>query len=94
MATSFRAASGTQTFERTPVLKQADTLNVVLALAMLAAVAGIVGAFTRIGIDASDIVGLAGVFHCIVMHVPDATWIFEDDFETGGTSVWSALSPP
>lgn len=49
--TSFRAASGTQTFEQAPILKRADTLNIVLALAMLAAVAGIVGAFTRIGRD-------------------------------------------
>lgn len=49
--TSFRAASGTQTFEQASILRQADTLNIVLALAMLAAVAGIVGAFTRIGRD-------------------------------------------
>ena len=49
---------------------------------------------TILGIDASDIVGLAGVFHCIVMHVPDATWIFEDDFETGDASVWSAVTAP
>ncbi|MBP7587476.1 MAG: agmatine deiminase family protein [Thermoanaerobaculia bacterium] len=47
-----------------------------------------------LGIDGTDIVGLAGVFHCIVMHVPDPLWIFEDDFETANTSVWSSVTPP
>lgn len=46
-----------------------------------------------VGIDGTDIVGLAGVFHCIVMHVPDPTWIFDDGFETADPSVWSAVSP-
>lgn len=49
---------------------------------------------TIIGIDGSNIVDFAGVFHCIVMHVPDPLWIFEDDFETADTSVWSAVTPP
>ena len=44
-------------------------------------------------VDGTDIVGLAGVFHCIVMHVPDPTWIFDDGFETADPSVWSAVSP-
>jgi agmatine deiminase len=48
-----------------------------------------------IGIDGSQIVSSAGVFHCIVMHVPDPDWIFEDDFETADSSVWSAaVTPP
>lgn len=47
-----------------------------------------------VGIDGTDIVGLAGVFHCIVMHVPDPAWIFEDDFETADTGVWSSVTPP
>ncbi len=47
-----------------------------------------------VGIDGTDIVGLAGVFHCIVMHVPDPAWIFEDDFETADTSVWSSVTAP
>ena len=47
-----------------------------------------------LGVDGSQIVSSAGVFHCIVMHVPDATWIFEDDFETGDASVWSAVTAP
>ena len=48
-----------------------------------------------IGIDGTQIVSSAGVFHCIVMHVPDPDWIFEDDFETADTSVWSAaVTPP
>jgi agmatine deiminase len=49
---------------------------------------------TILGIDGSDIVDLAGVFHCIVMHVPDPRWIFEDDFETQDASVWSFVTPP
>lgn len=44
-------------------------------------------------IDASDLVHLAGVLHCIVMHVPDPAWIFGDDFETGDLSGWTAASP-
>ncbi len=40
-------------------------------------------------IPADGIVGLAGVFHCIVMHVPDPAFLFWDDFETGDTSVWT-----
>ena len=44
-------------------------------------------------IDADAIVGLAGVFHCIVMHVPDPDWLFADDFETEDTSVWSFTAP-
>lgn len=48
---------------------------------------------TIVGIDGSQIVSSAGVFHCIVMHVPDPDWIFEDGFETEDASVWSAFSP-
>jgi agmatine/peptidylarginine deiminase len=44
-------------------------------------------------IDADAIVGSAGVFHCIVMHVPDPDFLFWDDFETGDLSVWPAASP-
>ncbi len=51
VATSFAAASGTQTFERTPWLRQADTLNLALMLALAAAAIGIFGAFTRFGRD-------------------------------------------
>ena len=47
-----------------------------------------------LGIDASQIVSSAGVFHCIVMHVPDPLWIFDDGFETADASVWSFVSPP
>ena len=47
-----------------------------------------------IGIDGDQIVQLAGVFHCIVMHVPDPLWIFEDGFETRDASVWSFVTPP
>jgi len=50
-AVSFAAASGTQTFERTPFLKQVDTLQMALVAALLAAVIAIFGAFTRIGRD-------------------------------------------
>ncbi len=46
-----------------------------------------------VGLDADAIVGSAGVFHCIVMHVPDPEWIFEDGFETSDLSIWSASSP-
>lgn len=49
---------------------------------------------TILGINADNIVQYAGVFHCIVMHVPDARWIFEDDFETGDGSVWSFVATP
>ena len=48
---------------------------------------------TIVPIDADAIVGLAGVFHCIVMHVPDPDWLFADDFETEDTSVWSFTAP-
>ncbi len=47
---------------------------------------------TILGIDGDQLVQLAGVFHCIVMHVPDPDWIFEDGFETQDASVWSAVS--
>lgn len=50
-AVAFRSASGTQTFERAGFTRQPDLLNLVLALALLAAVAAIGGAFTRIGRD-------------------------------------------
>jgi len=44
-------------------------------------------------IDADGIVGLAGVFHCIVMHVPDPDFLFWDDFETGDLTVWTTSAP-
>ncbi|KAB2958355.1 MAG: agmatine deiminase family protein, partial [Thermoanaerobaculia bacterium] len=44
-------------------------------------------------IDADALVGLAGVFHCIVMHVPDPEFLFQDDFETGDLTVWSTSAP-
>lgn len=44
-------------------------------------------------IDADAIVGSAGVFHCIVMHVPDPDFLFWDDFETGDLTVWSTSAP-
>ncbi|MGE0640474.1 MAG: agmatine deiminase family protein [Thermoanaerobaculia bacterium] len=44
-------------------------------------------------IDGSQLVTLAGVFHCIVMHVPDPDWIFEDDFETSDLSIWDGMAP-
>ncbi|MEZ5314350.1 MAG: agmatine deiminase family protein [Thermoanaerobaculia bacterium] len=44
-------------------------------------------------IDGSQLVTLAGVFHCIVMHVPDPDWIFEDDFETSDLSIWDGAAP-
>lgn len=47
-----------------------------------------------VAIDADNIVQYAGVFHCIVMHVPDPLWIFEDGFETQDASVWSFVTPP
>lgn len=50
-AVAFRSASGTQTFERAGFPQQPDLLNLLLSLALLAAVAAIVGAFTRIGRD-------------------------------------------
>lgn len=50
-AVAFRSASGTQTFERAGFAQQPDLLNLLLGLAMLAAVAAVVGAFTRIGRD-------------------------------------------
>ncbi len=46
-----------------------------------------------VGIDADAIVGSAGVFHCIVMHVPDPAWIFADGFESADTTQWSSASP-
>jgi len=50
-AGSFRAGSGTQTFERAGPLHSPDLLNILLMLTLTAAVAAIVGAFTRIGRD-------------------------------------------
>lgn len=50
-AVSFRSASGTQTFERAGPLHSPDLLNLLLGLTLFAAVAAIVGAFTRIGRD-------------------------------------------
>ena len=48
---------------------------------------------TIVPINSDAIVGLAGVLHCIVMHVPDPDWLFQDDFETGDTTVWSFSAP-
>lgn len=45
-----------------------------------------------VAIDGDALVGFAGVFHCIVMHVPDPAWLFEDDFETADTSLWDGAS--
>jgi agmatine/peptidylarginine deiminase len=42
-----------------------------------------------VAIDADFIAAFAGVFHCIVMHVPDPDWLFEDGFETIDLSLWS-----
>ena len=50
-ATSFRGASGTQTFERAGWVDHPNNLLIVVALTVLAAVAAIVGAFTRLGRD-------------------------------------------
>ncbi len=44
-------------------------------------------------IDADGIVDFAGVFHCIVMHVPDPDFLFWDDFETGDLTVWTTSAP-
>jgi agmatine/peptidylarginine deiminase len=44
-----------------------------------------------IPIDSTQLVTFAGVIHCIVMHVPDESWIFGDDFETGDLASWSAV---
>lgn len=44
-------------------------------------------------IAADGIVDFAGVFHCIVMHVPDPHFLFRDDLETGDLSVWTAANP-
>lgn len=44
-------------------------------------------------IDGTSIVGSAGVFHCIVMHVPDPGFLFWDHFETGTTENWAAVEP-
>jgi len=44
-------------------------------------------------IDSDAVVPLAGVLHCIVMHVPDPAFLSWDDFETGDTSVWSVTVP-
>lgn len=46
-----------------------------------------------VAIDADGIVDFAGVFHCIVMHVPDPDFLFWDDFETGDLTVWSTSAP-
>jgi agmatine/peptidylarginine deiminase len=43
-----------------------------------------------VALDADFLAGFAGIFHCVVMHVPDPDWLFEDGFETADTSVWSA----
>jgi len=43
-------------------------------------------------IDSDAVVGSAGVLHCIVMHVPDPSFLSWDDFETGDTSGWSTAS--
>jgi agmatine/peptidylarginine deiminase len=61
-----------------------------------AAVAAYQAAFpgrTIVPIDSDAVVSSAGVLHCIVMHVPDPDWLFEDDFETGDTTVWSSSVP-
>ncbi|HYE47188.1 MAG TPA: serine hydrolase domain-containing protein, partial [Caulobacter sp.] len=50
-AVSFAASSGTQTFERAGPLEKPDNLLMLVALTALAAAAGIIGAFTRIGRD-------------------------------------------
>ena len=50
-AHSFRSASGTQTFERASGWRNFTVLGIAAALAMLAALATIIGAFTRIGRD-------------------------------------------
>ncbi|GMU67272.1 MAG: hypothetical protein AMXMBFR36_35460 [Acidobacteriota bacterium] len=44
-------------------------------------------------IGADAIVDFAGVFHCIVMHVPDPDFLFWDDYETGDLTVWSTSAP-
>ncbi len=43
-------------------------------------------------IDGSNVVQSAGVFHCIVMHVPDPDFLFWDDFETADLSTWSSAA--
>ncbi|MBX7248068.1 MAG: serine hydrolase [Caulobacteraceae bacterium] len=50
-AVSFEGASGTQTFERAPVLKSPDMLNLAMLLGLSAAFLTIFGAFTRRGQD-------------------------------------------
>lgn len=47
---------------------------------------------TIVPVDSDAVVSSAGVLHCIVMHVPDPDWLFEDDFETGDTTVWSSTA--
>lgn len=46
-----------------------------------------------IPLDCSSIIGSAGALHCIVMHVPDPHWVFDDDFESGDTGRWSFAAP-
>jgi agmatine deiminase len=43
-------------------------------------------------VDCSDIIDSAGAIHCIVMHVPDVTWVFDGGFERGDLSKWSAVT--
>lgn len=50
-AVSFRAGSGTQTFERARWMHDPNLMNILLSLALIAAFAAIIGAFTRIGRD-------------------------------------------
>ncbi len=44
-------------------------------------------------VDATSIVGAAGVLHCIAMHVPDPGFLFWDHFETGTVESWAAVEP-
>lgn len=44
-------------------------------------------------IDSDAVVSSAGVLHCIVMHVPDPSFLSWHDFETGDTSTWTAAFP-
>lgn len=43
-------------------------------------------------VDCSEIIGYSGAVHCIVMHVPDVTWVFGDGFEGGDSGSWSQTS--
>lgn len=45
-----------------------------------------------VGINATNLVLLAGVLHCIVMHVPTSP-LFTDGFESGNTASWSVVVP-